>query len=123
MKNENVAIIGASDKSERYSHQAMLLLKEYNHTVFLISPNHKKIDGQKVYTSIDELSESIDTVTMYISKRWQTESIQAAIIKAAPKRVIFNPGTENIDFERKLAKKNIKAIQGCTLVMLKTDQF
>jgi predicted CoA-binding protein len=95
MKKENVAIIGASDKPERYAYKAMKLLIEYGHNVFLVSPSHQEINGMTVYSSITEINEKIDTVTLYISDRLQNADVQEGILNATPKRVIFNPGTEN----------------------------
>lgn len=123
MKKENVAIIGASDKPERYSYQAMKLLAEYGHNVFLVSPNHQEIEGHKVYSSLDQVPAKIDTITMYVSEKLQSDLLQKEIIQTAPKRVIFNPGTENTLFEQKLSELRISPERACTLVLLRTDQF
>ena len=123
MKKENVAIIGASDKPERYAYKAMKLLIEYGHNVFLVSPSHQEINGMTVYSSITEINEKIDTVTLYISDRLQNADVQEGILNATPKRVIFNPGTENKQFEKKCAQKNISPDRECTLVLLRTNQF
>tara|TARA_Y100001001_G_C7736441_1_gene212656 strand:- start:78 stop:449 length:372 start_codon:yes stop_codon:yes gene_type:complete len=123
LSSENVAIIGASDKPERFSHKAMLLLQEYGHKVFLVSPRYQEIEGQKVYSDLSEISEKIDTVTMYVSERLQKDSLQQSIINSHPKRVIFNPGTENELFERKLAELKIEPQRACTLVLLRTGQY
>ncbi len=118
-----MAILGASEKPERYAYKTMKLLKEYGHNVYLVSPNKKEIEGEQVYPSIDLIDDKIDTITLYISARLQKEAVQNAIIKAAPKRVIFNPGTENMEFEKRLAENNISPDRHCTLVLLRTDQF
>jgi hypothetical protein len=44
------------------------------------------------------------------------------IIEARPKRVIFNPGTENPEFYQ-LELNDIKAEVACTLVLLSTNQY
>ena len=123
MKKENVAIIGASNKTERYAYKAMKLLQEYGHKVYLVSPRYTEIEGEPVFTSIEDIKVKIDTVTMYISESLQEQSVQEAIIKANPKRVIFNPGTENPIFETKLAEKKISPDRACTLVLLRTGQY
>ncbi|MGB5274760.1 MAG: CoA-binding protein, partial [Flavobacteriaceae bacterium] len=45
------------------------------------------------------------------------------ILKLNPKRVIFNPGTENPELYRLLEEQGIMAIEACTLVLLATDQY
>jgi hypothetical protein len=45
------------------------------------------------------------------------------IIELKPKRVIFNPGTENIELAQLLAQANIDWENACTLVLLSTNQY
>ena len=44
-------------------------------------------------------------------------------LELKPKRVIFNPGTENLEFYKILKKNSINYEESCTLVLLSTDQF
>jgi predicted CoA-binding protein len=64
----------------------------------------------------------IDTVTLYINPRRQPDCYDY-IISLKPRRVIFNPGTENAEFEHLLESKGIEAIRACTLVMLSSGQY
>lgn len=118
----NVAVIGASDKPERYSYQALTLLKEKGHMVFPVHPRLKAIEGAVVYPSIKDIPGPIDTVSLYVASDISSR-IAEDILKARPKRVIFNPGAENPDLAQKLKEQGIAAIEGCTLVMLRTGQF
>lgn len=123
MKKQNVAIIGASDKPERYSYKAMQLLLKKGHNVFLISPKHSKIEGLPVYPSLKSIEEKIDTVTLYISASLQDNKVIEDIVEKKPQRVIFNPGTENISLVEILNAAKIANEDACTLVLLNTDQF
>ena len=116
------AVIGASDKPHRYSYQAVMLLQKYGHEVFPVHQNIKTIDGIKVFGSINDVRDEIDTVTLYVGKAI-SDLIMDDIIKKNPKRIIFNPGAENADLESSANKNNIETINACTLVMLKTGQF
>lgn len=120
---ENVAIIGASPKSERYSNKAQKMLSEYGHTPMPISPIHKEIEGVKAYKTIAEISEKVDTVTMYVGPQHQYPELIDDIVQAAPKRVIFNPGAENQSAYDRLREQGIEVVEACTLVMLRTNQF
>jgi len=119
---ENVAVIGASPKEDRYSNKAIRLLEEYHHNPIPVAPGHKEIEGKKVYQRLEDIPEKIDTVTMYVAPTKQ-EAVIKEIIKLAPKRVIFNPNTENKAVYDKLKKAGIKVVEACTLVLLKTNQY
>ena len=118
----NVAVIGASDKPERYSYQAVKLLLEKGHTVFPVHQRIKNIDGMKVYPSIRDIAEPVDTVSMYVAADIST-SLAGDIFAKNPKRIIFNPGAENPELEIQATGKGIKSLNACTLVMLRTGQF
>ena len=45
------------------------------------------------------------------------------ILNLKPRRVIFNPGSENYALVTKLKEAGIEVVQACTLVMLRTEQF
>jgi len=66
--------------------------------------------------------EDIDTVTLYINPTRQTEYYDY-ILSLKPKRIIFNPGTENPELEQLAEKNGIKTMEACTLVLLSTGQF
>jgi len=116
-----VAILGSSPNTERYSYKAMKMLIEYKHEVFLVNPRYEKIEEYSVEPSLEGLS-SIDVVTVYISKKY-SDSYLDSIIKLKPRKVIFNPGSENQWLIEQLQKNNIETEEACTLVLLRTNQF
>ncbi len=118
----NTAVIGASGNPDKYSYMALKLLEEKGHRVFPVHPSMKDIEGRKVYASITDISEPIDTVTLYVSHEVSTR-LADAIFQKAPRRIIFNPGAENPELEKNAKTKGIGALEACTLVLLKTGQF
>ena len=121
-ENENVAILGASNKPERYSFKALNLLTEHGHHVFPVHPALEEIDGHQVYSSLTAIEEPIDTLTIYVSPR-HIEPLIPAIIALKPDRVLLNPGTESDVLKAALAKNNIPYDEACTLLLLKSGQF
>lgn len=119
---ERVAIIGASDKPERYSYKAMQLLIENGHEVMLIHPRLKEVDGHKVYSKLSEIEGDVDTITLYINPTLQ-EQIHEEILQFPTSRVIFNPGTENAGLAAELKERGVSCEEACTLVLLRTGQF
>ena len=122
-KKENVAILGASDRPDRFAYRADKLLQSHGHKTFLVNPNLKDVEGAKVHPSLKDLaSSSIDTLTLYVNPRILAQQL-AEVIALKPKRVIFNPGTEDVRIEGELKAAGISPVRGCTLVMLDTDTY
>ena len=119
---ETVVVVGASAKEERYSNKAMKMLAEYGHTAIPIAAATDAILGQKTYARLSDVAVAVDTVTMYVGPARQHELIEA-IIAAHPKRVIFNPGSENRAEYDRLRAAGIEPVEACTLVLLRTGQF
>ena len=118
----NVAIIGASNKLNRYSNKALKLLKEKGHAVFPIHPRLEEIEGIKVLKSLKDISDKVDTITLYVAQNTSSMMLDD-IIDVFPSRIIFNPGAENPDLFQKAQEKGIDVINACTLVLLSTRQF
>ena len=121
-RTENVAVVGASPKDERYSNMAMRMLAEYGRNPIPVAPARKEVIGKTAYPSLADVPEKIDTVTVYIRASRQSQMI-ADIIQIKPRRVIFNPGAENPDEYARLRNLGIEVLEACTLVMLHTGQF
>ncbi|THB77725.1 MAG: CoA-binding protein [Desulfobacteraceae bacterium] len=119
---ETVAVIGASPKEDRYSNKAMKMLEEHHHTPIPVAPGHDTILEKQVFKTINEIPEDLDTVTMYLAPQRQDEVLDDIIAKA-PKRVIFNPGSENKPAYERLESNGIKVVEACTLVLLRTGQY
>ena len=118
----NVAILGASNKPERYSNQALRLLAEHGHAVFPIHPALAEIENRPAYPRLADVPEPIHTLTVYLSPA-HSAGMAEEILAARPARVLFNPGTENPDLETRLAAAGIDVVRACTLVLLRTGQF
>ena len=117
-----VAVLGASAKVERYSHLALLKLREAGHEVFPIHPTLAEIAGIPVFSDLSSLPKDIDTVTVYLSAA-NSAPLANMLCQLHPRRVIFNPGAENSELAEQLQAAGIVVNQACTLVLLKTKQF
>lgn len=122
MKTERVAIIGASDNPERYSHKALLLLRRHDHEVIPVHPKLTEIEGIAVAPSLSAIAGQVDTVTMYVGPAISS-GLQDSLIALRPGRVIFNPGAENAALTEALEKAGIACEEACTLVLLNSGQF
>ena len=114
-------VLGASDKSSRYSCLAIHKLLQKNHEVAAIGKRKSKVENVQIETE-KSLFDDVDTITIYLNAQNQREYYDY-IFSLKPCRIIFNPGAENPELFQLAEKKSIKAIEACTLVMLSTGQF
>ncbi|WAC09697.1 CoA-binding protein [Dyadobacter pollutisoli] len=114
-------IIGASSNPSRYAYLAAQKLRNYGHPVLLLGRRKGFALGEEIHLEKIEW-EDVDTVTLYINPSHQPEYYDY-IVLLNPKRVIFNPGTENPEFKNILLNKNIVPIEACTLVLLSIGQY
>lgn len=121
MKNKKTLVLGASTKPDRYAYLAITKLVEKGHSVLAIGQNAGEVAGVKIQTKAIPLK-NIDTITLYLNPTRQRDYYNY-IVESKPKRVIFNPGTENPEFYQLLELNNIKAEVACTLVLLATNQY
>lgn len=114
-------VIGASEKTNRYSNIAIHNLRKHEHPVKAIGARK----GQVLDVSFDREKKNFDnihTVTLYIGPKRQPEYYDY-IVRLKPKRVLFNPGTENPAFYKILDQHQIAHEEACTLVLLNTNQY
>ncbi len=121
MKNKKTLVLGATTKTDRYAYRAINMLVQKGHTVLAIGQNTGEVAGVKIQTKAVPVK-NIDTVTLYLNPTRQRDYYNY-IIEAQPKRVVFNPGTENPELYQLLELNNIKAEVACTLVLLATNQY
>jgi len=114
-------VIGASENPERYSNKAIHALGSHNHKVVAIGLREGEVNGVS-FNSEKKAFENVDTVTLYVGPRNQPE-YYSYIIGLNPRRVIFNPGTENPEFIGQLQTAGIHPEIACTLVLLATGQY
>lgn len=118
----NVAILGASKNPERYSYKAFKMLQEYGHRAFPVSPKFAELEGVPACGRLTEIKDQIDTLTMYVGPAISSR-LSADILSLRPRRVIFNPGSENPKLRETLRQNGIEVEEACTLVLLRTNQF
>jgi hypothetical protein len=118
----NAAVLGANNKPERYSFQAVKLLAEKGHAVFPVHPALATIDGVPVFKQLAHIPAPLHTLTVYVGSE-RSIALAAAILAARPQRVIFNPGAENPALAQQLQAAGIQVENACTLVLLRTGQF
>jgi predicted CoA-binding protein len=113
MNNDLTVVFGYSDNKERYSYKASQLLKEFEHSVFNFNP---RVDPFEL------IPKSFHTLTLYVNPEISSK-FKDQFLTLKFKRVIFNPGTENEILIGLFKNLGVEVVLGCTLVMLRTDQY
>lgn len=121
MKGKKTLVLGASLKTDRYSNLAIHRLVNSNQEVVAIGLRSGEVAGITIHTSLMTFGD-IHTVTLYLNPTRQKQYYDY-IIGLHPERVIFNPGTENLEFYDILQEAGINVEVACTLVLLSTNQY
>ena len=121
LNSKKTLIIGASENPERYANKAFHRLTDHGHEVVMVGNKVGSIDGNPIQIGMPTFTE-IDTITLYLNPKNQ-EAYYNYILKLKPKRIIFNPGTENDELAFMANEKGIETLEACTLVLLSIGQF
>jgi predicted CoA-binding protein len=120
---KKTVIIGATPNPSRFAYLAAGRLQAHGIEFVPVGIKKGSVFGKEILDlrQLPEVSD-VDTITLYINPDHQREWYNY-FFKLNPKRVIFNPGTENSELEKLLEQKNIEALEACTLVMLGSGQY
>jgi len=119
--SKKTIILGASPNPSRYSNKATVALRNNGHESLPIGIRDGVIAGIDIQTDLP-IEHDVDTITLYLNPTRQKQYYDY-IFKVNPKRVIFNPGTENPELMKMLREKGIEPVIACTLVMLSIGDY
>jgi predicted CoA-binding protein len=123
MKNYKTVVLGATTNPARYAYRAVESLSNNNIEVVPVGIRKGESAGITILNDLP-IIEKVHTITLYLNPQVQKDYYDY-IIKLQPKRVIFNPGTENSELYGILKKElpNTKIEIACTLVLLSIGNY
>lgn len=121
-KDRRIAVLGASDKEDRYAFKAVQRLSEKGYDVLPVNPALESVLGIPALPSLAAAGDGLDTVTVYLSAK-RSSVLAEELVASKPERVILNPGAENPELEARLDQAGIPWMHACTLVLLSTGRF
>lgn len=121
MENKKTLVLGASANPSRYSNLAINRLVRNGHPVVAVGRRKSAVAGVDIEKDKKPF-DNVDTITLYLNPFNQREYYDY-IVSLKPKRIIFNPGTENEELYDIARKNNIQTMEACTLVLLSTGQY
>lgn len=114
-------VLGGSENPARYGNKAIKALRSKGHPVVSIGVRKGEVLDVDIVTD-QQPFEDIDTVTLYLNPTNQ-QPYYDYILSLKPKRIIFNPGTENIALEQLAEDQGIQTMEACTLVLLSIGRY
>lgn len=121
MERKKTLILGATTNPDRYAYIAAHRLVGAGHDIVNIGIKSGEVAGVEIQPAATIFSD-IDTITLYVGPQRQPEYYDY-ILATRPRRIIFNPGTENAELEALAVQQGIEPVQACTLVLLSTGQY
>lgn len=122
MTSKKTVILGASTQSWRYAYLAANKLTEHAHKIIPIGNKNGIVAGEEIVIGQYPI-EGVDTITIYLHPSRQKEYYDYILQELQPRRIVFNPGSENAELEEKAEAQGIEVLKACTLVMLSTGEY
>lgn len=121
-ETKKTLILGATPNPERYAYIAAQMLSQRGYPIVLVGIKKGEVFGQKIIQDKTQIFGDIHTITLYVGRANQPEWYDY-ILQTRPKRLIFNPNTENPELEKLAQNAGIECLHACTLVLLRTGQY
>jgi predicted CoA-binding protein len=121
MADKRTLVLGATPNEGRYAYLAANKLVKYGHSIVNVGIKAGEVAGVAIEKP-ETIHTDIDTITLYVGPQHQ-EELYDYILNTHPKRIIFNPGTENSELSRMANEKGIETENACTLVLLSIGEY
>lgn len=122
IQTKKTLVIGASPKPHRYAYSAVMQLHRFGIPLIALGLREASIGKINIVTGFPEI-ENVHTVTLYVGAQNQPIYYDYILKSIKPKRIIFNPGTENDAFYKIAKEQNIEVVEDCTLMMLANGEY
>lgn len=119
--SKKTLVLGATTNPDRTAYTAVHKLLSKGHEVIPVGVKEGEVAGLPIRHG-QPMVDGIDTVTMYVGPRNQPVFYDY-ILQLKPRRVVFNPGSENQELEQLLIKNGIEPVEACTLVLLSIGKY
>ena len=117
-----VAVIGASNRREKFGNRAVRAFREQGYTVIPINPHEREIEGLQAYASVLDVPGPIDMASFYVPPE-----IGALVIEDVAKKGIaevwLNPGAESDALLARARMLSIQPIVACSIVAIGRNPY
>jgi hypothetical protein len=117
-----VAVIGASNRRDKFGNRAVRAFSEQGYTVIPINPHEREVEGLKAYASVLDVPGPIDMASFYVPPE-----IGALVIEDVAKKGIaevwLNPGAESDALLARARMLSIEPIVACSVVAIGRNPY
>jgi uncharacterized protein len=113
----SVAVVGASPKPERYSHQAVLRYLERDYTVWPVHPAGHSVADQPGFRDLASLPGQPDIISLYVNPTLGLELLPT-IVACQPQLLWLNPGADSDELQAAAQQQGLRVVRACNLVAL-----
>ncbi len=96
---ETIAVVGASNDPEKYSHEVASYLKEQGYRIIPVNPTEEEVLGERAYDTVDQIPQKIDVVDVFLPPE-KTPQIAEDAVRAGAKVLWLQEGIENQEARR-----------------------
>ncbi len=110
-----VAVIGASQKKEKFGNKAVRAYIKHGDTVYPVNPNRTQIEDLPAYKSVLDIPDDLDRITIYLPPEL-TLKVLNEVAKKTAKEIFLNPGSESKTVIRKGEELGLNLFMFCSIM-------
>jgi uncharacterized protein len=120
LAKKRIAVVGASDRREKWGYKILKYLAERGHEVFPVNPGLDTIEGRTVWKRLEDIprtegSPPVDGIDLVVNPRIGLEVAHSAASLGIP--IIFaQPGAESPEIAEFCQENGIDYVEACVLV-------
>ena len=120
MDMNNWAVIGATDKKDKFGYKIVKTLKDNGYKVFPVNPNYDKVAGLTCYSDISQVADEVDVVDFVINPSIGRKAIED-VAENGLKYVWLQPGARSKEIKEYAEDHNISVVESCIYAQLKKN--
>ena len=120
MNKKTWAVVGATDNTSRFGYKIPVIMKEHDYNVYMVNPRKESIDGEKVYSSLDELPEKVEVIDMIVNPKFAREYVDKAK-ELGIENIFFQPGSYDEELVEYTKDLGLNVVLDCVYATLKNE--
>jgi acetyltransferase len=93
---ESIAIVGASEKSDKLGSLTLLALRDYNCRRYPVNPRHAEIGGMECYPSVADIGEEVDLAIIALGPKQVLSALSDCANAGVRAAIIFSAGFKEL---------------------------
>ena len=111
-------VVGASPRRDKYGNMVLRCYLQAGREAIPVHPAQKEIEGLPCAASVNELPETVQSISVITPPSVTEKVVDAAIARGVIRNIWMQPGAESPELMAYLEEMGYPYIQGCLLVGL-----